>query len=309
MSAEPPARLDMLTIVVLLMMPLMFSTNLVIGRAATQSVEPATLSFWRWLIAALIMLVICGRETWYHRQHIMAAMPHLVVLGFLGITICGTIIYISLQHTTATNATLIYTTSPIFIVLFERLFRGRLIGAREAVGIALSFIGVVVIVTRGEVDSLLFFQFNQGDLGVLVAAIAWAIYSLILRSPKVSAMPTKVSFAMVALLGTLIVLPSYAYEGSRSGFIPVGREAWFSIFGVAILASVLAFSFYQFGVKRAGPAIASVFMYLLPVYGVGLSVLFLGETLAQYHLVGMVTVLTGIVLATLPKDFRLFRYS
>ncbi|MCB1491639.1 MAG: DMT family transporter [Rhodobiaceae bacterium] len=295
-----PKRPDWLAYAVLTVMPLMFSSNLVIGRAAMETMAPATLAFWRWAIAALVMVPFTWRAMRRNAGPISEAALQFPILGLLGMMICGTFVYVSLRHTTATNATLIYTTSPIYIILLERIFRGRPLRWKELAGIAIAFSGAAVIIARGDWGVVTSFSFNIGDVGVLAAAISWAIYSVILRNGPVAALPTAVSFTLIAAAGALIILPSWIVEGLRTGFIPTGQSEWASVFGVAIIASVGAFSSYQFGVSRIGPTVAGIFLYILPLYGVGLSIAFLGEQLHVYHGVGLVLVLTGVVIATTP---------
>ncbi|MCB1473438.1 MAG: EamA family transporter [Rhodobiaceae bacterium] len=311
MTSQTPAdnsvdpRLRRRALALLVVSPLFFSSNLIIGRAAAQTVEPSTLAFWRWLIAFMILLPFAFSGLRKHRATLLAHAGELVVLGFLGMTLCGSLIYVALKSTTATNATLIYTSSPVLIVLLEWLFRGIRPGARQMLGIALAFAGVATILMKGDIDRLIHFRFNPGDIGVAVGALAWAVYSVILRRKHFTSLPTIVLFCAIAGTGAAILAPFMAYEAIRLDAFPRTQEAWMSILGVAVFASVLAFSTFQYGVKTVGPSIAGVFMYLLPVYGVSLAVLFLGERVQAFHLAGFAGVATGVALTTLPKG--LFR--
>jgi len=290
-----------LTFAILAVMPLMFSSNLVIGRAAIETMPPAALAFWRWLLAFLVLLPFVAPRLYRHRHALLDALPHLVMLAFLGTVICGTFVYVSLTFTTATNATLIYTTPPIFIILLERVFRGRPLSLLESTGVMAAILGVGVIVTRGDPFALAALQFNPGDLGILAAAISWAIYSVMVRTPRLAALPTAVVFTAIAGIGALLILPSWLFAVPGAVLIPPDAGAWSSVLGLALVASVLAFSAYQLGVKEIGPSMTGIFLYLLPPYGVGMSVIFLGERLSAYHLIGFVVIMAGILLATLPK--------
>ncbi|MEZ5877153.1 MAG: DMT family transporter [Tepidamorphaceae bacterium] len=152
----------------------------IIGRAANEAVLPNTLAFWRWLIAFAILLPIALPK--------LSAMPgpfvsirELFLLGFLGMVVCGSLVYLSLHYTTATNATLIYTFSPVIIVLLEWGVSRHMPSARQAIGIALAFCGVAAVLMKGDLQRLLSFQFNPGDIGIAVAALAWASYSVLLK--------------------------------------------------------------------------------------------------------------------------------
>jgi drug/metabolite transporter (DMT)-like permease len=287
----------------LLVAPLFFSSNLIIGRGAVGAVEPATLAFWRWLLAFVILLPFTATALIRHKAALHALGWKIWFAGFLGMVVCGVGIYIALKHTTATNATLIYTTSPVIIIALEAVFRGIRPSVRQLLGMVLAFAGVAIIVLRGDVDRLIAFRFNIGDLGVALGAVAWAIYSVMIKREEFSRLPTLVSFTAIAGAGAILLAPMMVFEAIQTGHVPSSTEAWISIFGVALISSVLAFSSFQYGIKIMGPTVASAFMYLLPVYGVGMAVLFLDEQIEPYHGAGFACVALGLILTTF-KGFR-----
>lgn len=288
--------------ILLFLMPLFFSSNIVIGRAVIADVPPFTLAFFRWALASAIVLPIAWAGISAARSVWRRASPQLFLLGFLGMWICGAVVYLSLQVTTATNATLIYTTSPVFVILIEAAFRGRRTGWPELVGIPLAVAGVAVIVTKGDAATLLALSFNLGDLGILICALAWAVYTVVLKDQVFKGLGTMPLFAMIATCGALVLLPFMLVESALIGGFPMSARAWVAILALATVSSVLAFSSYQYGVKVFGPTITSIVLYVMPVYGVGLAILVLGEAFRTYHLAGMGLVLVGVVLATFPRD-------
>lgn len=266
--------------------PLFFSSNLIIGKAASEAVMPSTLAFWRWLIAFAVMLPFAWPGLRRHWPQLRAHLGELLALGFLGMMLCGALIYLSLQSTTATNATLIYTSSPVMIVLLEWAFRGIRPKLRQIAGIVIAFVGVAVIILKAELARLVALDLNIGDLGVAVAALSWALYSVILRRKHLARLPTITLFAAIALAGTILLAPLMAWEAVAYDAVPRTAQAWWSILGVAIIASALAYSTFQYGIKVLGPSVAGVFMYLLPVYGIALAVLLLGEQVRAFHVAG-----------------------
>ncbi|WP_417689663.1 DMT family transporter [Roseibium sp.] len=286
--------------VVLMFMPLFFSSNLIFGRAAITSVEPWTFAFLRWFFAFVFLLPFAWSGIRAHRDILKAQWKTIVFLGFLGMWICGGIVYHALHFTTATNATLIYTSSPILILLLEWAFRGRRMGGREVVGVALALVGVVMILTKGSLAVLLGLTFNLGDLAMALAAISWAIYSVLLKSRDLAQVPTVAVFAVVAGAGALTLLPFMVWETIVTQSFPVTVDAWTAIAGTVVFVSLLAFTFYQYGIETIGPSVTGFFMYLLPPYGVLMAVTFLGETLQPFHFIGFGCVMAGLLLATLP---------
>ncbi len=287
---------------ILLLIPMFFSTNIVIGRAAITSVEPWTLAFWRWALASLILLPFAWQGVRLHAAALIAQWKLIVLLGFLGMVACGGGVYLSLKSTTATNGTLIYTSSPVFVLLLEAVFRGQKIALRQVVGIVLAILGVATIVLRGDFARLMALEFNIGDLGIALAAFAWAVYSVILKRPVFRTLPTVPLFFAVSSVGTLLLVPFMAFDAVTTGSLPVSASAWTSILGLAVLSSVLPFLAYQYGVKIVGPSVTSVFLYFLPVYGVTFAAIFLGEAFHAYHAAGFVLVMVGVVLATAPFE-------
>ncbi len=303
-SVPPPRASSAWTAFILVLMPVLFSSNLVVGRAAVATVEPFTLAFWRWLIATLIMLPIVAGPLRRHAADLLHMVPLLLALGVLGMVICGAGVYLGLRHTTATNATLIYTTSPALIVLFEMILGRRPFSALQFAGIALATLGIAVIVSHGDIAGLATTGFNPGDIAILIAAISWAIYSILLHDPRLRALPGRVVFAAIAIAGTLTLTPAWLFEGSTHGFLPMTADGWMAIVALAVMPSVGAFLSYQWLVREVGSMRTGMALYFMPIVGVGLAAVFLGEAIHSYHLVGTLTTIGGVALATLSGTRR-----
>ncbi|WP_082735587.1 DMT family transporter [Polycladidibacter stylochi] len=288
------------TYLVLLIMPVFMSSNIIIGRLAINSVEPFTLAFLRWLLAFLIILPLALpslRKDW---AAIKAAFRQLLALSFLGMWICGAIVYFGLKNTSATNATLIYSGAPVIILLLEWLFRGRKIALREISGIVLALIGIGLIVGRGSFTALLSLKIQWGDAVLLGCTISWAAYSVMVRSKVLQPLSNISLFAITALLGSLWLLPFSLGELVIVGHFPATQDIWLAIAAMALIPSVLAFSCYQYGISKVGASVAGMFMYLLPPYGVGMAIVLLGEHLQPYHIYGFIPIMAGLLLATVP---------
>ncbi|KAF0123346.1 MAG: hypothetical protein FD152_3339 [Xanthobacteraceae bacterium] len=286
----------------LLAMPLFFSSNLVIARAMGDDVPPFTLALLRWAVAVAILLPFVLPGLRQNAGRILASGWRIALLGFLGMWICGAGVYWALGLTTATNGTLIYTTSPVLVLLIERFAFGKPLSWARLAGVILAIAGVAVIVLKGDLSALARLDLNLGDLGIAAAALAWAGYSLVLRNDRLAAIPTLPLFATIAAAGVATLLPFSVAELAMVGGWPATLRLWIGIMALALFSAVGAFSLYQYGVKIVGPAVTSCFLYLLPVYGVGMSALFLGEALHAHHLVGMALVLVGLIAATAPPD-------
>lgn len=297
-----PARF--IPLIVMLLTPLFFSTNLIFGRSTIPEVAPFTLAFLRWTAACLLLTPFLWMARDRVRAYVTTHPVHWLTLGFLGMWICGAGVYYALQFTTATNGTLIYTTSPLMVIILERLFFGRATSWREIAGIVIGFLGVAIIVLKGDLAGIGNSSFNLGDLLFIAAALSWAGYSVMLKGRRTAGLPVAALFAIVTLSGALLLAPFALWEFLAGAPMPHTLPAWGGIAGIVVFSSLLAFSGYQYGVARLGASTASVFMYLLPPYGVGLAVLVLGEPFQTYHAIGILTVLAGLVMATAPTRKR-----
>lgn len=286
--------------IALLISPAFFSSNVVFGKLAAD-IAPFTLAFLRWSIAAIILILLSKRHWPQMIEVAKTKTKLLLLLGFLGMFICGGVVYLALHTTSATNGILIYTSPPVFILIIERIFRGRPIAIREIFGVCLAFVGVVIIVSKGLWQNLIGLSFTPGDLFFLLASISWAIYLYFLKDKELSKLDTMPLFGLIAAFGALTLLPMSLYEISSGQTFPNTLEHWYILAGIVSCASLVAFSTFQYGVAQIGASLASIFMYLLPPFGVGFAWFFLDEKFHLFHAMGIATILGGVILATFPK--------
>jgi len=281
----------------LFLTPAMFATNMLTARATADFMPPVAMAFGRWIGAFLLVLPFCAVPLWRGRRAILREWPDMLALGFLGMVICGALVYYGAATTTATNIGLIYASSPVLIIVMARLFYGETMTRRQMIGVGVSLLGVLVIIAKGDWHSLTGLAFTIGDLCMLISATAWAIYAVLLQHRK-SAMEPTARLAAIMLTGAILLLPLLAWEHS-AGRVMVWD--WRSLGAIALLALVPGFGAYQsYGyVQRVlGVGPTGLIMYLSPLYTGLLAFLLLGEALHLYHLAGALLVLPGIFLAT-----------
>jgi drug/metabolite transporter (DMT)-like permease len=272
-------------------------TNMLIAKATADEIPPFALAFWRWTGACLILLPFVGRRFWQHRTALKREWWMLLVLGALGMGVCGAIVYIGADTTTATNMGLIYSASPVFIVLIGSLFLRDRTTRIQSLGIGICLLGVVVVICRGDPSILFGLTFVVGDLWMLSAAVAWAAYSLLLRHHK-SSFDTVTRFFAISLAGVIILAPftlveHLHYEQVNWSWAVIGWIAF-----TALVPAVAAYSIYAWIVDVLGPGRAGLILYLIPVYNSVLAWLLLGEKLFWFHYVGALLVVPGLWLAT-----------
>lgn len=238
---------------------------------------------------------------WPHlRQQWPLILGHwrwLAIFGVLGTGFYNALAYIGLQSTTATNGMLLNSFIPIMIVAFSWMFLGKHLRSIEWVGIGASFMGVLVIVSRGDPLVLLEFHLNVGDLWVLASAVAWAAYTLLLPHRPATLHPYAF-LAAIAFVGLIAMLPIYAWEINSGRLILPSLSSYLAIAYTGIFPAFLGYLLWNRGVVEVGPSRAGLFMHLMPAFGILLSILFLDERPMFYHLAGISLIFAGIFLVT-----------
>ncbi|HMA15749.1 MAG: DMT family transporter [Bacteroidota bacterium] len=292
-------RLDerRLALVLLFVAPALFCSNMLVARATHDLFPPVALAFWRWAATFALLLPFAGAALWRRRHDALREWKDLLVLGALGMGVCGAFVYIGADTTSATNIGIIYAASPILIVVLAHVFYGEPLGLLQGAGILLSLAGVVAIVARGDIAVLTGLSFAPGDLWIVAAMAGWAVYAILLRH-RPSALPMMARFAAIVAGGLAVLLPFTVAEG-LAGEQPVWNATSFATVGfLAVVASFGAYQVYGLVQRTLGAGPTSLLMYLIPVYNGLLAWLLLGETLQAYHLLGACLVLPGIWLAT-----------
>jgi drug/metabolite transporter (DMT)-like permease len=283
--------------VLLCLPPLFWAGNMVVGRAMRGEIPPVAMTFWRWTIAAVILLPFVARELIEHRRAILRAWRLYSVLGLINVAVFNTLCYAGLRYTTATNAALLNSTVPVFILLISWLALREPMSVRQFAGVLLSLLGVVVIIGHGDPAMLLSLRFNLGDVLLLVAMVIWAVYTLLLRWSPLH-LSVGASLGAIVLYGLPPHAQMYAVELASGARFTLSAEgaATFAYYG--LFPSVLAYLFYNRGVVEIGANRTGVFVHLVPVFGFLLSALFLHEPPGLYHLAGVACVFCGIWLCT-----------
>lgn len=276
---------------------LLWSGNFVIARALRDAVPPVSLNFWRWLLALIILLPFSMAPLRQHSALLRREWKLMLALGVTGIAAFHTLVYLALRTTPAINAVLLTSTAPMTIVLVSWLFFRETITARQALGILLSLGGVLLVITRGQISSLLALRFEAGDLWMLLAVPVWALYSVLLKR-RPAGLPQLALLTSTVVAGLLVLLPLYLWRLAQGEVVRLSAGSVAGILYIAVFAAVVAFLFWNQGVAAIGPNRAGLFIHLMPVFGALLSILFLGERIAAFHVAGAALVFAGIALGS-----------
>ncbi|MES2771217.1 MAG: DMT family transporter [Pseudomonadota bacterium] len=284
--------------VLLVLTTLFWSGNIVLGRAIHGQVPPIALSFWRWAIAFALTLPLALPHFAAQWPLLKGAWRVLLTLGLLGVACYNTFAYIALQYTPATNAVLLNAFIPIATIVLSYVFLQKKLRTIEWLGVFFSFVGVVSIICQGQWQLLGRLQLNVGDLWMLGAVIVWAIYTIGLQWRPAGLNPM-LMLAAITSVGVLALAPLYAWEMLSQGkYVQLSVGALAGIAYTGVFPGFLGYVFYNRAVGEIGANKASLFIHLMPVFGILLAVVFLGETLKTYHYFGIALIFTGIYLTT-----------
>lgn len=287
----------LLAIAALIAAPLLWSSTTVLVRGLHESMPVIGFSFWRWLLASLVLLPFA----WPHLRRqwplVRANMATLALAGFFGIALFAVVLFSGLQRTTAVNTGVISASEPLWIGLVAWIVLRERLRGFQVLGIAVGAIGMTVIASQGELAGLAQFDFNSGDLLVIGAVIIWAVYTVLVQ--KLSGQLHAVAILMMsAAFGTAFHLPFYAWELSAGQYLALDLTTLLAIGYGALFGSLVAFGAWNLGVGLIGANAAGIFLYLIPLFTIGLAALALGEQLELYHVAGGAIIVGGIVLAT-----------
>jgi drug/metabolite transporter (DMT)-like permease len=281
----------------------MWSVNYVVAKTAPGIVSPHVLALGRWFLAGLILAWMARQELWQARHSILKVWPQYLVLGSLGMLVCGAWVYWAAETTTAINIALIYAASPVLITL------GAVIGLKErftwkqGMGIGLALMGVLHVVVKGQWTALAQVVWVLGDGLIVLAMISWACYALLLKKWS-SPLSATARLAATCLGGSLVLLPFAFGEWFWTAHADWTPVATLLVVIAAIFPGVGAYLAYSFCQKTLGASRVAASLYMGPLYGSLVAWFFLGESLGWHHALGAALILPGIYMASQKAEAR-----
>lgn len=279
--------------------PGLWSSNYLIARASEGVIGPHLLALGRWTLAIALLLpftwAVLARPD--SRQAVQREWPQMLALGALGMWICGAFVYLGGHTTSSNNIALIYAATPIAIVYAgSRLLHEPMSRAQWA-GVGLALAGVLFVIARGDPRTLLEVRFTVGDGWIVLAAVCWAAYSVLLKHWS-SALPPLARLVAIATGGVLVLVPFTLLEAWLQPGPPLGGAALGLVLLAALLPGVISYGAYSYLQRELGASRTALIMYLAPLYAALGAWAVLGEPPRWFHAVGAVLILPSIWLAT-----------
>ena len=280
----------------LFIQPIFMATNIIVARGGVEYVPPVSLAFWRWLTVFLMLLPFFYSEILSNKKFINKEFWKLFFLGSMGCGVCGAFPFIAGMSTTMANMGIIYTSSPVFIIILSVMFFKDKINFSRILGLVLCLIGVLAIISKGNLDLLINFKFTSGDLWMIGAAMGWAIYSIYLLNWK-SKFSLMARFTLIAMFGAISLFPFYILEEIFYFNTSFNNNFIFWVLFAAISPGIIAFTLYTKVQKYLGASLTGFTLYIFSIYSAIYGILLFDEALLNFHYFGAAFVFAGVYLA------------
>ncbi len=293
--------LNFSTVLMLIIPPLLWAGNAIVGRMMHALVPPITLNFLRWSIA-LVILVPLGRSLFREGSSVRLHWRRFALLGLLGVGLYNAMQYLALQTSSPINVTLVGASMPVFMLAIGWLFFGATISRKQIAGAMLSICGVLLVLSRGELQHLLALRLVPGDVFMIIATIIWSVYSWLLARPT-EPPAIRRDWAAFLLAQVMFGVVWSGLFAAGEWMVSAPQIVWGWPLAAALLyvatgPAIVAFGLWGAGVRRVGPNIAAFFSNLIPLFAALMSLAFLGEMPQPYHGLAFALIVGGIVLSS-----------
>jgi drug/metabolite transporter (DMT)-like permease len=277
--------------------PLFWAGNFVFGKPLLEALPPFGINLIRWVLACMVLVTLTIVLEGRFPRPARGQWPGLAAMALTGVVLFNALVYLSLLYTTSTNAALINGTTPILTMVLGTVVGLERLTGRRLAGAFVSLLGVGWIVSQGSLEALIGLSFNRGDLIMLIAALLWAIYTILLNRMRRALSPLG-TLTIVAILALPPLSVIGGYDLLTHSLGPITPVVVVGLFYISVVASVAAFMAWSVGIRDIGAARGSIFLNLIPLFTAIIAVLTLGERLGLVQLIGGLLVISGVTLAS-----------
>jgi len=283
--------------ILLILTTLFWSGNFIVGKAAsTYEIPPFSLNFYRWLFAGLILLPFTFSEILKKKNYIFNNLGFFIILGITSITIFNSTVYYSLYYMQVISGVLMISTIPVWIMFISSILGIETTSKFQIIGVILSLLGVLFIITKSDIDVIKNLAFNRGDLIMATGMFAWALYSALLKKKKYEISQITL-LEVVIITGLIFLIPIYILEMNYGNQITLDKPFILTLSYVVLFPGLASFFFWIKGIGIIGANRAGVFLHLMPVFGSIMAILLFKEKFMFYHLLGAIFIIAGITLS------------
>ena len=283
--------------IMLVLATLFWAGNFVVGKIAfIENVPPFSLTFFRWLLVWLILIPFTYKEFFKLRRVILDNFLLLLLLGLTSVGLFNSFIYNALNFTQVINASLFNAVIPVAIILFGLLFKLEKTNKYQILGLFISILGILSIITKLDLGILFTLSFNKGDILMIGAVITWGIYSAFLKKRKFEvSLLTLVH--ILCTFGLITLIPQFLFEFSQGKTIVINDHLIYSLIYLAIFPSIGSYYCWAGAVSIIGANRAGIFLSLIPLFSTILAMIFFDEKFLFFHFIGSVLIILGLLLS------------
>ena len=281
----------------LILATIFWSGNFIVGKAASIfEIPPFSLNFYRWLFAGLILLPFTFKELILKKNYIFKNLGFFIILGITSITIFNSIVYYSLHYTQVISGVLMISTIPVWIIFISSILKIEKTNIFQIIGVGLSLLGVIFIITKADLNLIKNLDFNKGDLTMVVAMFSWAIYSALLKKKNYEI--SQITLLQVVIItGLIFLIPIYIIEMNLCNVIKLDKPFLLTLTYVVLFPGLASFFFWIKGIALIGANRAGAFLHLMPIFGAIMAMVIFKEKFMFYHILGAIFIISGITLS------------
>lgn len=271
---------------------LFWGFNAIAARLAVDEISPLFIVTGRWFGVLLILTILCRNQIIEGYKVFKLKYKWMIIMGLAGFTVFNSLYYISAHKTIAINLGIVQSTMPAIIILISMIWLNTKINFKQIIGLLITFIGVIIVISNGNLKSLIELKLNSGDLTMIFACIFYAIYTVGLKKrPQINDLLLMTFFSYIAFIGSL---PGFIFELMFNNFFIPSLKGFVILLIIIIFPSFLAQIFFMKGVKMVGPETSGLYTNLVPVFTAILAVLIINENFYYYHLISLLIIFLGI---------------
>jgi len=283
--------------VLLFLATLFWAGNFVVGKYASYyEIPPFSLNFYRWFFAWLILAPFTIKEIIKKKNYIVKNYKYYAILGITSVTIFNSIVYYSLNFTQVISGVLMISTIPVMIMFISSILKIEKTNIYQILGVAFSFLGVILIVTKANFGVLMNLDFNKGDITMVLAMLSWATYSALLKKKK-HELSQLTLLEVIISFGLLFLIPIYFIEYQMGNTINLDKNFIMVLFYVVLFPGLASFIFWIKGISLIGANRSGVFLHMMPILSAIMAIIIFDEKFMFYHMLGALFILIGILLS------------
>ena len=281
----------------LILTTLFWSGNFIVGKAASMfDIPPFSLNFYRWLFAGIILLPFTFKEILQKKKYIFDNIGFFIILGITSITIFNSAVYYSLYYMQVISGVLMISTIPVWIMFISSILGIEKTNKFQIIGVILSLLGVIFIITKSDINLIKNLDFNKGDLIMASGMFAWALYSALLKKKSYEISQITL-LEVVIIIGLLFLVPIYFLEIKFGNQLILNKPFILTLSYVVLFPGLASFFFWIKGISIIGANRAGVFLHLMPIFGSLMAIILFNEKFMFYHLLGAIFIIAGITLS------------